>query len=241
MEVGAFSLLFLVIRSSVMFPLQNPFLALSLEKKIGDKIDVMPGSEFQRAYQEAVKIRAKVVLGDRPVEVSFLPSSIPFLPLSFLLAHQVTLKRTWAALSAYEKLKFLWMVITSLDADELTKETIENLKNPTVLEEMTQELIREIPSAITPLVYERDMFLSSSLKQCAREAPVVVGVVGLGHVPGIVEYWDKEVNKEALLRLPVPNRAKRLALLTVGLTLIPVTTYVVFKIAKHLWSRGSRL
>jgi len=31
-------------------------------------------------------------------------------------------------------------------------------------------------------------------------APIVVGVVGIGHVPGIQENWEKEVDIKELLR-----------------------------------------
>ena len=38
--------------------------------QIGENLDVMPGEEFRQAFREAKKINARIVLGDRPVEVS---------------------------------------------------------------------------------------------------------------------------------------------------------------------------
>uniref|UniRef100_A0A6N2MQN7 Uncharacterized protein n=1 Tax=Salix viminalis TaxID=40686 RepID=A0A6N2MQN7_SALVM len=39
---------------------------------VGDKIGVVPGSEFQVAFEEARKCEAKVVLGDRPAQIKDL-------------------------------------------------------------------------------------------------------------------------------------------------------------------------
>jgi len=145
---------------------------------------------------------------------------------------QLTLKRTWAALSIFEKLKFMWMILQSLDSKELTKEAIEDLKNPEVLEELVRELTKEIPSAVTPLVTERDMFLSSSLKQCAQMGPVVVGVVGLGHIQGIKEYWEKQVNREALLVAPPSSRKELVVFVGASVSLVTAGTYLAFRLVK---------
>jgi flagellar hook-basal body complex protein FliE len=83
--------------------------------KVGEKLEVIPGSEFRIAYEEALKCGASVVLGDRPVEV--------------------TLKRTWGKLSLWHKTHFIVSALTgffylpSLDdihalleqSDELTR------------------------------------------------------------------------------------------------------------------------
>ncbi|KAJ6917355.1 traB domain-containing protein-like isoform X1 [Populus alba x Populus x berolinensis] len=38
---------------------------------VGEKLGVVPGSEFQVAFEEARKCEAKVVLGDRPAQITF--------------------------------------------------------------------------------------------------------------------------------------------------------------------------
>jgi pheromone shutdown protein TraB len=37
--------------------------------QIASKLEVFPGSEFRVAYEEAMKYRGRVILGDRPVQV----------------------------------------------------------------------------------------------------------------------------------------------------------------------------
>lgn len=44
-------------------------MSFTLWLKVGEKLEVIPGSEFRIAYEEALKCGASVVLGDRPVEV----------------------------------------------------------------------------------------------------------------------------------------------------------------------------
>lgn len=38
--------------------------------KVGEKLEVVPGTEFRVAYEEAVRCGASVTLGDRPIQVS---------------------------------------------------------------------------------------------------------------------------------------------------------------------------
>ncbi|KAH9318722.1 hypothetical protein KI387_020491, partial [Taxus chinensis] len=59
--------------------------------KVADKLEVFPGAEFRTAYEEAVTYGAKVILGDRPV--------------------QITLRRTWEKMSLWYKVKFLFSII----------------------------------------------------------------------------------------------------------------------------------
>ncbi|KAJ6917354.1 hypothetical protein NC652_019655 [Populus alba x Populus x berolinensis] len=57
---------------------------------VGEKLGVVPGSEFQVAFEEARKCEAKVVLGDRPAQITF--------------------RRTQGKLPFWHKVKFLCAV-----------------------------------------------------------------------------------------------------------------------------------
>ncbi|MCO5591707.1 hypothetical protein L7F22_045698 [Adiantum nelumboides] len=59
--------------------------------KVAAKLDVRPGAEFRAAYEEALACGAKVVLGDRDVEV--------------------TLRRTWAKMTLWYKTKFIFVLL----------------------------------------------------------------------------------------------------------------------------------
>lgn len=46
------------------------FLSLILLFQVASKLEVFPGAEFRVAYEEAMKYGGKVILGDRPVQVT---------------------------------------------------------------------------------------------------------------------------------------------------------------------------
>jgi len=81
----------------------------------------------------------------------------------------------------------------------------------------------KFPAFSRVFVKERDIYLTHSLQLAASEVPcthsedgimpsVVVGVVGIGHVPGIVELWGKvsEEDIPELLRIPESPLSSRI-------------------------------
>mmetsp|Transcript_16390 Transcript_16390/g.51520 ORF Transcript_16390/g.51520 Transcript_16390/m.51520 type:complete len:226 (+) Transcript_16390:201-878(+) len=151
-----------------------------LSAKVGEELEVMPGEEFRVASEEAHAIGAAVMLGDRDV--------------------RITLKRVWAALGAWEKVRFIWtLVVTGLElpSGEDLKSLIEEMKNSDVLTEAIKEMARSFPSLLRPLIYERDEFLVVTTKLAATSMPSVsrvVAVVGAGHVEGMVANWEQWEN-----------------------------------------------
>jgi pheromone shutdown protein TraB len=61
-----------------------------------------------------------------------------------------------------------------------------------------------------PLIHERDRYLAYQLRICCQRlaatvhAPVVVAVVGMGHVRGIQENFARQVDEEDLRRISEP-------------------------------------
>jgi pheromone shutdown protein TraB len=86
----------------------------------------------------------------------------------------VTLQRIWGSLSFWEKMRIAWMFLSSTDMD-IKPEDIERMKNSDILAAMMDEVTKEFPTLLTPLLNERDQFLTSSLRICPG---TVVGVVG---------------------------------------------------------------
>ena len=90
--------------------------------------------------------------------------------------------------------------------DPITKEDVENCKNKDLLQNMLAEMAGEFPALSSVFVDERDIFLCHSLQMASEavpahaltasghkldnyEPPTVVGVVGIGHMPGIMDKW----------------------------------------------------
>lgn len=178
-------------------------LLLSMSAHLTKELGMAPGGEFRRAFKEAQTIPGcRVHLGDRPI--------------------QITLKRAMSSLSVWQKLRLAWYLLTSKDS--ITADDVERYKQKDLLEEMLGEMTGEFPGLSDVFVTERDLFLAQSLKLCAQPVPqpdsrtgyylpVVVGIVGMGHVPGIVSNWTKECTREdiaAIVSVPPPSRSAQL-------------------------------
>jgi len=162
---------------------------------IKDKLKITPGAEFKAAFDEARKLQATVVLGDRPVEI--------------------TLKRTWANLSFYEKLKFIYTLLKESRID-IKEEDIENLKDTDLITAALKDLSKEFPGISRPLIFERDEYLAMMLQNC--KAPLVVAVVGLGHVEGIKRCWGQQIDITELRKIPNVWSFRKFFITTLSLT-----------------------
>ncbi len=168
-------------------------LALSAyQKKMGDKLGVRPGAELLSALHAAKEVGAEVVLADRDV--------------------QITLKRAWRGLSAREKAQLLGVVSVPFDKNpeldvELTAERVEQLKNNKTMTDLLTEMASAFPGIKRPLIDERDLYLISKLREAAGQR--VVGVVGAGHVPGMVANLNTPVDRKELETLPPPTVRQR--------------------------------
>ena len=175
---------------------QSIFLKLSAE--LTAKLGVAPGGEFRAGYEEANSLGAKVMLGDRHVGVTF--------------------KRALRALSFWQRIRFGWLLVQSLvSSNEITPEEVERLKNKDMVTMLTGELESEFPAISKVFVAERDQILTYSLMLAANcmsqpyGPPVtVVGIMGMGHIPGIEANWNQALNVKELLTVPPPSRTSTL-------------------------------
>src|SRR5262249_30023158 len=122
-----------------------------------------------------------------------------------------TLKRTWSSLGIWKRSVLLSSLIVGgddkdEDAEEITAETVEKLKEPKALSEMLSELARALPEVKRPLIDERDAFMMSAVQAAAAQhAKKVVTVVGAAHVPGMSERFGQLVDRAALASPPRPG------------------------------------
>ncbi|XP_072027334.1 traB domain-containing protein-like [Amphiura filiformis] len=200
-------------------------LLLNLSAHLTKELGMAPGGEFRRAFKEAQKIPGcKVHLGDRPI--------------------QITLNRAMGALTPWQKLRLAWYLITS--KDPITKEEVEKCKQKDLLMEMLEEMTGEFPALSEVFVTERDTFLTASLKACAQPIPnaeqegdyvrpVVVGVVGIGHLPGIKECWNKQISIPEIQRImsvPPPSLTGRLLRWTIRASILGLFAWGSYRCIK---------
>ncbi|CDQ73819.1 unnamed protein product [Oncorhynchus mykiss] len=170
-------------------------LLLKVSAHITEQLGMAPGGEFREAFKQAGRVPfCKFHLGDRPIPVTF--------------------KRAIAALSLWQKARLAWGLCFL--SDPISKEDVEKCKQKDLLEQTMLEMIGEFPALHQTIVAERDIYLTHTLRQAARcvEAPpnaqkvpaVVVGVVGMGHVPGIERNWEKDLNIQEIMSVAPPSR-----------------------------------
>eukprot|EP00267_Zea_mays_P057137 XP_023157173.1 traB domain-containing protein isoform X2 [Zea mays] len=122
------------------------------------------GEEFRAARRVSEDIGAQLVLGDRPIEI--------------------TLERAWKSLTWDQKAKLLISLFRGITSKTHTPDE----KAAVSPYELYEKLSTSYPALLQPLIHERDMFLAWSLKRskAVNKSRTVVGVVGKGHINGIV-------------------------------------------------------
>ena len=158
-------------------------LLASYQKKLGEKLGVMPGTELLEAANTAKELNLPIELCDREV--------------------RITLRRSWHSMTFWQKLKFLTSGLAGLfEKQELTEEKLAELRSKDVLSEMMDELGKAMPVLKRVLIDERDSYLAEKMKRV--EGKKIVSIVGAGHINGIVNHLnnEKSVDLEEIEQIP---------------------------------------
>jgi pheromone shutdown-related protein TraB len=153
-----------IIRRKQLSTLLANLVLASYQKKLGDQLGVMPGTELLEAAEAAREHAIPVALCDRDV--------------------RVTLRRAWHATSFWKKSYLLASLGASLfDRTEITEEKLAELRSSDVISELMRELGEALPELKRVLIDERDTYLAEKIKEA--EGRRLVAVVGAGHLAGI--------------------------------------------------------
>ncbi len=143
--------------------LMNVILSI-YQRRIGESLDVKPGSEMMAAVTAAEERDIPINLIDRDI--------------------QDTIREAMSSLSIFEKLKLMTYGIYGLIEDtEITKDQIEEMKDANIVDSLVTELGDEFPSLKTTFLDKRDSHMAASIRDI--EADKIVAVVGAAHVNGI--------------------------------------------------------
>ena len=154
-----------IIRQRQLPTLVVNLLLASYQRRIGQKLGVMPGTELLEAAKVAKEFDIPISLVDRDV--------------------RITLRRAWASMSLWEKMNLLASGIVGATSDEeITEEILQEIKKKDVLSELMQELGEVMPVLKSVLIDERDTYIAQKTRHSAGNK--IVAVVGAGHVEGIL-------------------------------------------------------
>ncbi len=196
-----------IIRKKQLSTLMANLVLASFQKRLGDKMGVSPGTEMLEAVRMAEKHNIPFTLGDRDV--------------------RVTMRRAWRNTPLWRKSLLLSSLMLSIfDTTEVSEEEIRNLKKQDVLSEMMKELGKEVPTLKEVLIDERDLYLAKKIAETPGER--TVGVVGAGHVEGIIHTLQnkKEVELESLDFIPPVSSAWKIVGWSIPLLIVGSILYI---------------
>jgi len=202
-----------IIRQQQLSTLIVNLVLASFQKRLGDKLGVLPGMEMLEAIRMAEKHNVPVTLGDRDV--------------------RVTMRRAWRNTPFWRKSLLMSSLLLSIfDTTEVSEDEIRDLKKQDVLSEMMKDLGKEVPTLKVVLIDERDRYLAKKMVETPGKR--TIAVVGAGHVAGICQTIEQQssVDLEELNFVPPVSPLLKI----VGWS-IPVL--IVGSIAWIGWQKGA--
>lgn len=145
------------------------------QQRLAEQFDVQPGEEMRVAIQLAQEKGLTLELIDRDVGI--------------------TLKRLYRNIPWWRKLYVISGLIASvLTNEKVTEEEIEKLKTGDVLESTFSQFADSAGDLFSPLISERDQFMSAKLTQVANQSKSrkILAVVGAGHLAGIKQILNSK-------------------------------------------------
>ena len=186
--------------------LANTALA-SFQKKMGNQTGSAPGEEI---------IGASRIAEEKGIPYSFCDREIA-----------TTLKRAWAKSNLWKKAKLIATLLSSaFDKEEFKPEELEDLKKSDTLQEMMNELSKELPGAKEALIDERDRYLATNIMKAPGHKKVAV--IGAGHANGIIktierlEKGELSTDLSEISQVPKPSKAGKVLSWMVPIAIVAV-------------------
>ena len=154
-------------------------LASKVQQKLGENLNIVPGTDMKTGYLTARKNNFPIALIDIPIEKTFSSLS------------NLSLKR---------KVSLLFSIFTK----GLKKKYRENLyfnyrrdvPNRETLIKIIKFLKREIPDLYEVLIEKRNKYMCKKLLSLREKHPgTIVAVVGAAHIPGMYKILKKSIKK----------------------------------------------
>jgi len=141
-----------------------------VERKLGSKVGVSPGSDMLQAYKTARELNIKVALVDQDITI--------------------TLKKLSKSISWRERWNFLVDIVKGLFGKSV-KMDLSKVPDKELVKKLINEMKVRYPSLYRVLVEERNMYMARRLAILMKKYPDkhILAVMGAGH--------EKEVRKEA--------------------------------------------
>ncbi|WP_428910211.1 TraB/GumN family protein [Niallia sp. Krafla_26] len=179
----------------------------SFQKRMASQLGIDAGQEMIQGIQSAEEIGAKLVLADRNIQVTF--------------------SRIWHNVGLWGKAQLISQIILSIFSNEkITEEELEKMKSQDMLNSVLSDFTEHFPRLKTPLIDERDQYLSQKIKEAPGEK--VVAVLGAAHVPGITKVIYEDHDLDAISRPPTKSKWPKIIGWTIPLLIIAMIAYTFY-------------
>lgn len=148
------------------------------EKKLGEYVGVMPGSEMKQAFNLAKKNKIKIALIDQDIEVTLKK-----------LSNSLTWKEKWNFIADV----FKAVVLRKKEVD-FDLRTVPSKK---IIDKLIKKVKERYPNIYNVLVKERNEVMAKKLVRLmkTKEDSRILAIVGAGHEEEIVDLIKKDINK----------------------------------------------
>lgn len=176
----------------------------SFQRRMAKQFGIKPGQEMIQGIESAKETGAELVLADRNIQITF--------------------SRIWNSVGFSGKAKLMTQIIYSIFSnDTITEEELEKIKSQDMLDSMLNEFTQVFPKLKTPLIDERDQYLSQKIKDAPGEK--IVAVLGAAHVPGITKEIYNEHNLDKLNERPSKSKWPKIIGWTIPVMILAVIAY----------------
>lgn len=179
----------------------------SFQKRMASQLGIDAGQEMIQGIHSAEEIGANLVLADRNIQVTF--------------------SRIWHNVGLWGKAQLISQIIFSIFSNEkITEEELEKMKSQDMLDSVLSDFTEHFPRLKTPLIDERDQYLSQKIKEAPGEK--VVAVLGAAHVPGITKVIYEDHDLTAISKVPPKSKWPKIIGWTIPLLIIAMIAYTFY-------------
>lgn len=179
----------------------------SFQKRMAKQFGINAGQEMIQGIESAKEVGADLVLADRDIQTTF--------------------SRIWHNVGWWGKMQLLTQVIASIFSNEtITEEELEKMKSQDMISSVLSEFTESFPRLKTPLIDERDQYLSQKIKEAPGEK--VVAVLGAAHVPGITEEIKKDHDLKRLSERPPKSKAPKVIGWAIPIIILAIIGYTFY-------------
>ena len=234
---------------------------LSMSAHITKELGMAPGGEFRVAYQEACQIfGCKLVLGDRPIQstIGRAMGALSFFQKLKLAWHLIFSKEsiTKEDVERYKQKDMIAEMLAEMTGDfpELSKVFVEerdqymaqmlmryvdvvwnDLPEHIIMSGLSENMIQSF-NDINELVNNENGAVEHIPKSDYK--PVIVGVVGIGHMNGIANNIGKVFDLHKLSRVPPQTMASKTLSITFKASIVAIFSWSVYSIFR--WAKNQR-